>query len=80
MTLTLKALREQAKRTTADKLNELCEPHGFGCQYEEPDGEGGGNCFTLWSNQHSPGVEGEYETSLELSEDVREVMAGRNPL
>lgn len=80
MTITESDLQQQAKHTTAATMNDMVEPFGFGCEYQEPDGEGGGDCFELWSNEHAGGVTGVYETSEELSQDVLIVVNGGNPL
>jgi hypothetical protein len=63
-----------------DRLNALCEPFGYGCQFNELDDEGGGNDYELWSNEHSPGVTGVYETLDELVADVAMVAGNHHPL
>lgn len=63
-----------------DRLNALCESFGYGCQYLESDGEGGGDCYDLWSNKHAPGITGVYESIGKLAVDVAIVAGNNHPL
>lgn len=71
------------QRSTAisvEDLNNMVIQHGYGCHYVEPDGEGGGNEYELWSNEHAKGVTGVYDTLDELANDVACVVLGGHPL
>lgn len=61
-------------------LNDQINPMGFYLEYRHPDGEGGGNEYELFSNEHSPGITGVYETLEEAMADCTEVINGNNPL
>jgi len=61
-------------------LNDQINPMGFYLEYRHPDGEGGGNEYELFSNEHSPGITGVYETLEEAIVDCTEVINGNNPL
>ena len=61
-------------------LNDQINPLGFYLEYKEPDGEGGGNEFEIFSNQHSPGITGVYENIEEAMADCTAIIEGENPL
>jgi hypothetical protein len=61
-------------------LNDQINPKGFYLEYKEPDGEGGGNEFEIFSNQHSPGITGVYENIEEAMADCTAIIQGENPL
>ena len=63
-----------------ESINLHINPLGFYLEYNEPDGEGGGDEYELFSNEHSPGITGVYETLEEALVDCREVINGNNPL
>ncbi len=61
-------------------LNDQINPLGFYLEYKEPDGEGGGNEYEIFSNTHSPGITGVYENVEEAMADCTEIIKGGNPL
>jgi hypothetical protein len=63
-----------------ESINLHINPLGFYLEYNEPDGEGGGDEYELFSNEHSLGITGVYETLEEALVDCREVVNGNNPL
>ena len=65
---------------TLESLNTIAEKHGFNLEYREPDGEGGGDEFELFSNEHAPGVTACYPLLDNAAEDIMRIERGENPL
>jgi hypothetical protein len=61
-------------------LNDQINPHGFYLEYKPDDGEGGGNEYEIFSNEHSPGITGVYENIEEAIADCTAIIEGENPL
>jgi len=72
--------KHQVKGYTFQQLCDIAEGHGFNLEYNAPDGDGGGDEYELYSNQHAPGVTGVYETLAEAAGDVLCLERGENPL
>lgn len=72
--------KHQVQGHTFDSLCKTAENHGFYLEWNDSDGEGGGNNYELWSNERAPGITGVYETLAEVAGDVLIIEQGGNPL
>lgn len=74
------AAKHQVQGYSFEQLCQIAKKHGFTLEYVFDDGEGGGDEYEFFSNEHAPGVIGVYETLAEAAGDVLELEQGRNPL